>query len=760
VLSIQAWVLLPALLLVLSLGWGLAIDVAAARRLPGALLVPVGLAGVIVVARAVMTLDATAELGALIVAAGGVAGLVLGRDRLRLGSQVDRWAVAAGALAYAALIAPVMLSGAPAFAGYGVLGDTAAHFVLADWMGEHGTELGALPDSSFRQTLEGYFGSGYPLGTHAALASVSQLAFLDVAWAFQTLLAFSIACLALTFYGLLGEVMDSGWRRAAVAALGAQPALVYAYAMQGSIKEVTTMWLIPLMVALVMLIPRQDSQPGRSLAAAARGLLPLAVVSAAAVAAIGLAALVWLGPLLLVALVLVWRQAGPAGPGRTSALAGLFAAAVLLLSLPTLADSGDYVDVTATVVTSEVEFGNLFRPLRLAQVAGIWLSGDYRPALARSAGLDHREVTIALVGLAAVAALIAAVWLWRRRAFGPLLYVGVCALALAYVTRQGSPWADAKALAITAPAVLLIALLGPVALERWGARIPAMIAALLLGGGVLASNAMLYHDVSLSPNDRLQELDDLGEQIGEQGPTLYTDFEEYGKYFLADGAPVGAAEAFEVPGLSPLNEDGTRPAFGHEADLATLRPADIRRFRSLVVRRSPQGEPPPADYRLTSRGRFYELWTRTGSAGVMNGEYGPLAPVEFVTAEADLPEGWKRQRDDRALVVPRGPGSVSGEVRIPDAGRHEVWLRGSFGAEVLLEVDGRKAGSVEHELAQPAGWVRLGDVELTRGAHTVTITRKSGGIGPGDGAPATLGSLAFGRPAGVATIPAGSSTTP
>ena len=43
----------------------------------------------------------------------------------------------------------------------------------------------------------------------------------------------------------------AGWRPAAVAFLAAQPALVYAFAMQGSVKEIATLWLVPLLAALV-----------------------------------------------------------------------------------------------------------------------------------------------------------------------------------------------------------------------------------------------------------------------------------------------------------------------------------------------------------------------------------------------------------------------------------------------------------------------------------------------------------------------------
>jgi hypothetical protein len=769
VLSLQAWILVPALLLVVTLGWGLLIDAAADRRLPGALVVPLGLASVIVVSRAAMTLDATAELAFVVVAGGGVVGLWAGRRRLRP-AEIDGWAAAAGTAAFVTLIAPIVLGGTPAFAGYSVLGDTAAHFVLADWIGTHGTDLGDLPTSSFRETLEGYLGAGYPLGGHAALEAVTQLALIDVAWALQPFLAFSIGCLALTLYGLLSGVVARGWVRAAVAAIAAQPALVYAYAMQGSIKEITTLWLVPLCVVLLVVVTGQRAVgPARS--GAARSVVPLAIGCAAAAASIGPGAVVWLGPLLLAGLLRVaiefrW------GIERIVTSAAAFAGVLLVLSVPTLVDLQDYVNVTGQVVTTEAEFGNLFRPLRVAQVVGIWLSGDYRVPLARSAGIDAREATIALVLLAAAAAAVAVVWLLRRRALAPLLFAGVSLLAFAYITGQGSPWADAKALAITAPAVLLVVLLGPVALERWGFTIPALLLGLALAGGVLVSNTMIYRDVSLSPHDRFEELADIGDRLAGTGPTLYTEFEEFAKYFLRDGQPVGASEAFAVPGLSPLYTDGARPEFAREADLARLRPEDVDRFSALVLRRSPAGARPSLDYELSWRGRFYDVWTRRGgdgsqSAQVALGGHGSAADChaierlaadagsqkgtivgvpaprvsEFATATADLPQTWRRRKDDRALVHADDPASVSGETGVPSAGRYEVWLRGSFGAEFTVELNGRPAGQVGHELSSPAGWVKLGSVLLEGGPNRVTLSREAAGLGPGSDAPSNLGSL-------------------
>ena len=106
-------------------------------------------------------------------------------------------------------------------------------------------------------------------------------------------------------------------------------------------------------------------------------MIALAVAAAAGVAAIGVAVAAWLGPVLLVGLWLVARTP-PRDTRRTVLTALGFAALFVLLSLPTLLDLGDYLDVTKTVVTAQEELGNLFGPLSLAQVFGVWLTGDYR----------------------------------------------------------------------------------------------------------------------------------------------------------------------------------------------------------------------------------------------------------------------------------------------------------------------------------------------------------------------------------------------
>ena len=557
-----------------------------------------------------MTLDATAELAVVVVACGAVGGLLAGRRRLQL-AEIDGWAVVAGAAAFGTVIAPIVLSGSPSFAGYSVLGDTAAHFVLADWIGSHGTQLGDLPPSSFRETLEGYLGAGYPLGGHAALEVVTQLAFLDVAWALQPFLALSIGCLALTLYTLLSGVVGRGWRRAAIAAIAAQPALVYAYAMQGSIKEITTLWLVPLCVALLVVAGygQRAKEPARS--SVARFVVPLTVGCAAAIASIGAGAVVWLGPLLLVGLVRLaiesdWEI------GRIVASVAAFAGVLLVLSVPTLIDLQDYVNVTGQVVTTDAEFGNLLRPLRVGQVVGIWLSGDYRLPLARSAGIDAREITIALVFLAAGAAAVAVVWLLRRRALAPLALRGRIAAGVAGITQQGSPWADAKALAITAPAVLLIVLPGAGRSRSPGPQNPRVAA----WARARRRRSRVQHDDL--PRRQPVTARSIRGARGDRRPARgRRPHSVHGVRGVRQVFPSGRSTGRRIRGVHraralAVRPHGARPEFAREANLGRLRPGDVDRFSALVLLVTLVGPRPSLDYDLTWRGRYYDVWTRRG----------------------------------------------------------------------------------------------------------------------------------------------------
>ena len=82
--------------------------------------------------------------------------------------------------------------------------------------------------------------SGYPPGAHAALARRQAARGHRRRLGLPAVPRLLAADLALTLSGCSQGVDPRRWRSAAVVALAAQPALVYAYALQGSVKELAT----------------------------------------------------------------------------------------------------------------------------------------------------------------------------------------------------------------------------------------------------------------------------------------------------------------------------------------------------------------------------------------------------------------------------------------------------------------------------------------------------------------------------------------
>lgn len=754
-----AWLLYPLALALVTGGLGLLVERGAGVRLPGTLVLPVGLAALIVVASLATAWSVVAPLATPLVVALALAGYAVGARRWRWSP-----ALAAAAGVFAVFAAPVVLSGNATFAGYGVLGDTAIQFVGIDRLFEHGRSLADLPPSSYQAALQGYFDSGYPFGAQVAIGAVRPLVGQDIAWVYQPGLAFLVACLALCLYALGGQLVRGRWLRAGVAFVAAQPALVYAYALQGSVKELGTATVVALLAALTVPFARATArEPG-----ALRPLLPLAVASAASLAVIGLAAAPWLGPILLAALVVSVR-ARPSGL-QLARQVGAFALLTALLSLATLATLGGYFRVTTGVVTAGEEVGNLIGPLDPLQVVGIWINGDYR----LDPGGSWLPVTRVLVVVALLAAALGLWWAVRRRAWAVLLYVGTALLACVVIAAAGSPWADAKAFMIVSPAVLFAAVLGPVALlERAPARpswrLAGGLLALVLTGGVLVSNAFAYRDARLAPRERFEELQRIGEDRDGRGPLLVTEFEEFAKHFLRAADPYGVSEASSPRPADPAPPGGEGPRYGFPSDLDDLSQPYVHAYRTLVLRRSPVASRPPADYERVSHDRWYEVWERrddgpevlehlplgsplspaatprcadvralarrAAEAGAQLAFVERTAPPAFVPSGpgAQRPAAWGPDGREPLVLRTNGAGTVSGTLTVPTAGAYEVWLGGSFGTPLEVTIDDRRIGELGRALSGRAQYGPVGAVELDAGDHAVRITRGGRSLAPGAG---------------------------
>jgi hypothetical protein len=559
-------------------------------------------------------------------------------------------------------------------------------------------------------------------------------------------MAFLGIVLALALWELAGWLLGRSWLRAAVAFVGAQPALLYGYYLWGGIKEMAAAAMIATTVALLGAAVQNAFAPA--------ALATLALGTAALIGVLSAGGILWLLPALLAAMALAVAVLGP----RTAILRGAaFAVLVALLALPSLLPG--LKPPTSSPLTSSSAIGNLLGPLDPLQVAGVWPAGDFRVDPSES-GPAH--VLIAITVLAAIAMLVLA---WRRRAIAPLLYVVGTLIAAFVIYAIGSPWVDGKALATASPVIPFAAALAAAALWATGRRVEGGVLLVAIAGGVLWSNVLAYHDVNLAPRDQLAELEDIGAEIGGQGPTLMTEYQPYGvRHFLRDADPEGVSELRRRQ--VPLRSGGVVPK-GETADTDQLEPAGLFQYRTLVLRRSPAQSRPPSPYRLVSRGQYYEVWQRdTGAvpAGLqhlgLGNEVSPIGPVlcarlrGIVAAapptasllaarrpgvtvvplsQTDYPSEWVTAPGAGDSPTPSGPGEIAAAVRVPAAGDYEFWLGGSVRPAVDLEVDGREVDRVRHQLQNFGEYTRLGSAALSAGAHRVTIRFHGGDAHPGSG---------------------------
>jgi hypothetical protein len=761
-----AWFLFPLVLTALALGCGLLVERIAGIDIPGALLPAVGLGLIIVVAQ-FFTLDgALAEITTPLIVALAVVGFGLSLPTLERG--IAWWAVAAAVAVFAIYAAPIVLSGQATFAGYIKLDDTATWMTLTDRVMEHGRSLSGLPPSTYEATLHFNLASGYPIGVFLPLGVGRALVGQDVAWVIQPYMAYMGMLLALGTWSITEPLVKSAWLRALAAFLAAQSALLFGYYLWGGIKEMAAAAFVASIAALAALAIRDWPTW--------RPLIPLAVMSAALIGILSGGGGVWLAPILLVVLVVFIRDLEPPEVATRTVI---FAASVVVMCLPVIIPGG-LLPPTSSPLTSATALGNLYHPLNGFQLFGVWPNGDFR--------LDpgHLTTTYILIAVAGVAALLGLALAVRARSWAIVLYVGGALIASLAIFIVGSPWVGGKALATASPVIPLAAAAGGVAVFARGLERPTVggiaVAAIgavmvaVLAVGVVWSNWLQYRDVNLAPRPQLAELQTIGGIIGDEGPTLMTEYQPYGvRHFLRDAAPEGASELRRR--LVPLV--GTRHGLrkGETADVDRFQLGGILVYRTLVLRRGPGGSRPPSPYQLVYEGSYYDVWqrppsstrlviahlglgTETDPAGVPRcsqvhklarqaGPGGTLAavsrdPVVVVPAtQTEHPAAWNSGQY-QSFLLPTTPGTMTAQVQIPQAGDYDVYLGGSVRPEVDLSVDGREVSSVRGFLNNFGEYVPFGDFDLTAGNHSLSLTFHGSDLHPGSGgSPVPIGPLAL-----------------
>ena len=767
---ILSWVLFPLVLAAVGAGWGAVVERAAGSQVSGVLLIPLGLAAVIVFTSLFTEWSVTAPAATPVVGVVAVAGLVIAQPVRRLALWPALTALGV-LLAYGA---PVLLSGSATFLGYVRLDDTASWLAIADHVMSHGRSLTDLPPSTYSLLLKEYVANSYPLGGFMLLGVGHALTGIDSAWIFQPYLACCGAAVGLGVYALVEPVEGSPRLRALVAFLAAQPALLYGYALWGGIKELTAAFLLVLGAALFarVIVARPESP---------RRLLPVAVAAAALIVTLGAGAAAWVVPA-LVGVVIVWvfraRREELWGVARD---VGLLSVTTAVLALPMWVVLSSFLGSDSNLFSSgqptSEKLGNLIQPLSGWQLAGIWPVGDFR----------LRAPTVASVLLIGLALLAAAVAIWLtvcRRQFTVVAYVALALVGCGVFYLVGStPWVIGKTLAIASPALLAAALVGGALL--WSRQPAGLLVLLAIGGGVVWSNALAYHDVTLAPRPRLAELQHISDLLAGKGPTFINEYDVYADgHFLRDGAPVEPADYRPV--TLPLR-DGVSLTQSAWADLDSFPLSTLEPYRSIVTRRSPAESRPPSIYRLIWQGRYYQLWQRPAHPatsilehvplGESNAlpycgaaEGGPTQPLCSVNPVATPPcgqvQGLARQalrehaelvaykrpapivvRGDQAVwpgtwihneeghtLAPTTPGRAVSHIAVASSQSYELWLDGRFSRGFEVSVDGRRVGRVKDELSGFSADVHLADVFLAPGVHTFALTYPHPDLTPGSGA--------------------------
>ncbi|MHB1836911.1 MAG: hypothetical protein ACYCXW_18335, partial [Solirubrobacteraceae bacterium] len=724
---------------------------AAGFDLPGTILVSVGLCLIVVVASLAVSHENSAPLATPAVLVLTVAGYVL-RWRRALAIRPEGWALAVALGVFAVCAAPVVLSGNATFLGYFVLNDGVFHFSLITQLFSHGPDLSRLPLSTYSAELHNYLATSYPTGSDVPIGVLRPLVGQDVAWLFQPYQAVIMAIGATALFELLRDVIASRPLRALTAFIAGQGALLYAYYLEASIKEVVTVWLITLTVVLVFVTLRRLRL---------RAVIPLALVTWAGIDVLNLAIAPWTAPP-VAAFVLAagWqlRHAVRRFP-RRQLVAGGVASVVVIGGVGTLLvqRAQTFLAVAQAVLTQPGDFGNLAGPLPKWEMFGIWPVGDFRFPVVSDARL-----TYALIGVECVGICIGLAWAVRRRKYAPLLLFAGITVAVVYLLSRANPYAAGKVEMIASLTAVASAMLGAAALLDYGHRIEAWALATVIAGGVLWSTALGYHDASVAPRARLQELASIDQRFKGQGPAFYNLSDEYADYFLRNlaptdvalGAPAARTPAATPPGRQPWDPDA-------------LSLSTIESYRLLVIGNPALASRPPANFRLAYQGRYYDVWQRTSTPTVLEhvplggplypgarpscalvrrtaararAEHARLAYVvrppvpALIPTQAAHPPNWGEIGGDPfSLITRQQAGVLVQRVSVPVSGNYEMLAAGAISQKLTFIVDGHRVGALSYDLGPPGQITPVGSIHLTAGRHWVAVVRPGVNLLPGDG---------------------------
>lgn len=447
-----------ALLLGASVAVGQAVILTSGRRRPAAIAPAVGLAALCAVAWGTVRLPGEGTAALVALAAVAIVALVVLWGRVEAPAAALRVGapVALGALVAASL--PFIVEGRYGILGTGLNPDMSQHLFAADRLADAGSER--------------LIAEGYPLGPHALVVALGAIGIGPVQ-AFNGLILATAVAAALAALSPLGR-LGAGWRIGGALVVGFAY-LAASYLVQGAFKEtLQAVFVLAFAIALAELAARRRRAGTTGPAAgqrswASRGRLlaavPLGVLAAGSVYVYSFPGLAWLagavGVFAAVELGLAWWRGGrDAAVSLVRTAAGPAAVATLIAVVAIAPEAGRMVSFAGfeTFDPDGPGLGNLFNRISPPEALGIWPSGDFRVEPGDGAAPAIAFWLGAALGLAALAA--GAVRLARRRERAVPAALIAAAVLWLYAWTLGTPYQEAKALALAAPLGALVAARG------------------------------------------------------------------------------------------------------------------------------------------------------------------------------------------------------------------------------------------------------------------------------------------------------------
>ena len=588
-------ILITALLIVaasLAAGWVLLALLGESRPTP--LAGAMGFAALTVACPLLIRLPGRATTTAILLLAALVAGAIAVRRRPVRAQERARGeftvALATALVSLALACLPFAFNEHVGVLGEGIYtNDQAAQLYWTDWL-QHGFG----PEPSAVQF-------GYPTGPQALTATAAQATGVELDDAFNGLLVAIPVLAALAALGALRSLPSA--RRVSVAVLVGLPYLAASFLAQSAFKE-TVMALLVLAFAVAL-------ERG-TLASPRARLGTLLIVPSAAFFTYSVPGLVWFAGILAVWLALElamgevrlpldeWRAAARAHR-RTVAVVG--AVAVVVVVLGAIQGSG-FVSKIGDVQAST---GRLSSPVWPGEALGIWPEGDFR-IVRGDVGGAYPATLIGLIVIGAGAGLA-----WRRRRFALLAALGAAAAVYVGARLFASIYVEAKALAVLAPLVALVALgelltpsdreQGAVRTARWRLALGALAAVAFAVSTLLALRA-----APVGFGGRGAELESLAAKADGQ-TVVFLGVDRFAGYWLRDTLA-------ESPGGYVPAEVRARPEKiwqqGDPMDLDTLTPSKLDRFDYAITTNAAFQSTPPPNVQEVARTDSFVLWKRTG----------------------------------------------------------------------------------------------------------------------------------------------------